>query len=164
MVPAFVINHTVGNGGCRRKVAFVINCFYLTFEGLWILITWEIYSLLEEASGSHQQVSLFPFLPNRSFLLQAMVCVCFCAQLLSSVWLCNPMDCSLPCSFVHGFSWLYYRLLGGFNFISDTGSLGYLALASPLPSVTPVTMGPGPTTPKGQIHKTNNASLFCTWL
>ena len=75
----------------------------------------------------------------------------------------NHLDFSPPCSFVHGFSWLYYRLLGGFNFINDTGSLGYLALVSPLPSVTPVTMGPGPTTPKRQNHNTN-ASLFCTWL
>ena len=31
------------------------------------------------------------------------VCTCVCAQLLSGVWLfCNPMDCSLPDSPVHG--------------------------------------------------------------
>ena len=30
--------------------------------------------------------------------------LCVCAQLLSSVWLCHPMDCSPPGSSVHGFS------------------------------------------------------------
>ena len=74
------------------------------------------------------------------------VSVLLCSVAQFCLTLCNPMDCSLPCSFVHGFSWLYYRLLGGFNFINDTGSLGYLALARLLRSVAPATMGPDPTT------------------
>ena len=30
------------------------------------------------------------------------LCMYLCAQLVSSVWLCNPIDCSLPGSSVHG--------------------------------------------------------------
>ena len=74
---------------------------------------WSDLAATAEASGSHQQVSLFPFLPNRSFLLQAMVCVCFCAQLLSSVWLfANPWTVACHAHLFRVFSWLYYRLLG----------------------------------------------------
>ena len=40
---------------------------------------------------------LFP--PTVSFSIRVYVC---CAQLLSRVWLCDPMDCSPPGSFVHG--------------------------------------------------------------
>ena len=40
----------------------------------------------------------------------------------------------------------YFRRLVTLNSINDTGSLGYLALASPLRSVAPVKMGPDPTT------------------
>ena len=40
----------------------------------------------------------------------------------------------------------YFRYLVTLNSINDTGSLGYLALASPLRSVAPVKMGPDPTT------------------
>ena len=42
----------------------------------------------------------------------------------------------------------YFRHLVTLNSISDTGSLVYLALARPLRSVAPVTVGPDPTTQK----------------
>ena len=32
------------------------------------------------------------------------VCVCVHAQSLSHVWLCDPMDCSLPDSYIYGIS------------------------------------------------------------
>ena len=40
----------------------------------------------------------------------------------------------------------YFRHLVTLNSINAAGSLGYLALASPLRSVAPVTKGPDPTT------------------
>ena len=42
----------------------------------------------------------------------------------------------------------YFKHLVTLNSISDTGSLVYLALARPLRSVAPVTVGPDPTTQK----------------
>ena len=50
------------------------------------------------------------------------VCVCVCARarVLSHVWRCDPMDCSLPGSFVHGISQL--RILEWFAVSSSRGS------------------------------------------
>ena len=36
------------------------------------------------------------------FRFMVCVCVCVCVCELSHVWLCKPMDCSLPGSSVHG--------------------------------------------------------------
>ena len=39
---------------------------------------------------------------GRQWLSKDQMLRSYCAQSLSRVWLCHPMDCSLPCSSVHG--------------------------------------------------------------
>ena len=54
-----------------------------------------------------------------------------------------------------------FRLLATLNFVYDISYLRYLALASPLRSVLPVTMGPGPT--KGRFTR-QMSPFFLAWL
>ena len=54
-------------------------------------------------------------------LQRVCVCVCVCTlNRFSSIWLCNPMDCSLPDSSVHGI--LHARLLDWVAMLSFRGS------------------------------------------
>ena len=65
-------------------------------------------------------------------------CRAFCAQLLSRVWLCDPIDCSVPGSYVHG--------------VLQAGILGALPCLPPGDLPDPRSQHPSPTSPALQVH------------
>ena len=49
-----------------------------------------------------QQSDSFIYLYSHLFIIHTRVPCMLCAQVLNCVWLCDPMDCSLPGSSIHG--------------------------------------------------------------
>ena len=80
---------------------------YLTWQNLkFILVTCFIKQENILYSVRKKKCTLFYLLSTTAcFSLipkLVCVCVCVCAQLLSHVWLCDPMNCSPPGFSVHG--------------------------------------------------------------
>ena len=48
--------------------------------------------------------AVWKFSVRKLFILKVFSHLCVCAQSLSHIWLCDPMDCSPPGSSVHGIS------------------------------------------------------------
>ena len=114
-----------------ETVLWVIPVTWKTGKDLYLLTTFVfltfmvIVEMVEAISRSSCQP---PFYLSWRQLKEAQqrVCVCVCAHtcahacMLSSVWLCNPVDCSLPGSFVHAI--FQARILEWVSISHSTGS------------------------------------------
>ena len=75
---------------------------YFTFLLYWNIHSISLSFLTNFKCTTWWAVSVFTSLWN--YCVRVCVCACMRAQLLSGVWLCNSMDCSLPGSSVYGIS------------------------------------------------------------
>ena len=103
-IPQFVVIHTVKGFGIVSKAEIDVFWNFLAFLMIQrMLAIWSLVPLplLNPAwtSGS----SWFMYCWSLAWrILSITLLTCGKGKLLSRVWLCNPMDCSLPASSVHG--------------------------------------------------------------